>query len=123
MTLFTDADLADFGALAVDLALKDDCEILRETSESTDAGGGSSGSETTFATVKCAVIDSGQSPTEQVMAQQLEGRVIKQILLPRLTAIRKSDILRVSGTRYHIIDSLDPTSYEVLRRVSVWREE
>jgi hypothetical protein len=123
MALVSDTDLASFGDLAEELLLKDSCEILRAGTASTDPGGGGTSSEQVVDTSPCALLDTGLSPGEQLSAEQLESRVIKQVMLPRLRDVRKSDTLRIGGVRYHVIAVSDPTTYEVLRRVSVYREE
>lgn len=123
MALISEEDLATFGELADELLLKDSCEILRSTGTTTDPGGGSTSSEQVVDTSPCALLDTGLSPGEQLSAEQLESRVIKLVMLPRLRDVRKSDTLRINGLRYHVIAVSDPTSYEVLRRVSVYREE
>jgi hypothetical protein len=122
MALLSEEDLASFGELAVELAMKDTCEILRTSTASTDAGGGGTSSEEIADTVPCALLDTGLSPGEQLTAEQLEAKVYKLVLLPRLTNVRESDTLRIVGQRYHVIAVSDPTSYEVIRRVSVYRE-
>jgi hypothetical protein len=122
MTIFTDTDLDDFSALAVDLACKDTCEILREGSHSDDGEGGESNvTWPVFATVKCMLTDEGaQTPTEVVVAERLDGRTLQTVWLPRGTAVLKSDLLRINGQVYHIMD-VSTNSYEVLKPVEVWR--
>jgi uncharacterized protein YabE (DUF348 family) len=122
MTIFTNADLDDFSALATDLALKDDCDILRETSHTDDSEGGESSVVwSTAATVKCMLTDDSQTPTESVVAGRLDGRTLQKVWFPRGTDVRKTDRLRINGTTYHIMDA-STNSYEVLKAVEVWRE-
>lgn len=118
MALFTDADMQDFADLGADLALKDDCEILRETAGSPDPSGGHPTTWPVAATVKCAVVDD-VSPQLQATAQQKARRVPKKILLPRATNVLETDRLRTGGVTYSITGIADPTSYEVFRRVNV----
>jgi len=69
------------------------------------------------------VIDD-QAPRPLIQAQQLVARITKTIMLPRLTAILRTDKIRVNGTDlYTILDLQDPTTYEVVRRVVALREE
>jgi hypothetical protein len=121
MTLFSDADLDGFSALAVELALKDDCDILEEVSTPDGQGGQGEPTDQVVATVKCAVIDASRVE-EYMLAQKVSDKVFETILLPRGTQVSISNRLRVAGQTYHIEGVNDPTTYEVLRRVSVWRE-
>lgn len=123
MALISDTDLASFGDLAEELLLKDTCEILRVGTASTDPGGGGTSQEQVVDTSPCALLDTGLSPGEQLSADQLEAPVTNLVMLPRLRDVRKSDTLRIAGIRYHVVAVKDPTSYEVLRRVEVYREE
>jgi hypothetical protein len=118
MALFTDTDLQAFSDLAQDLALKDTACILREI-RTPIAGGGSVTTWAIVAQPPCMVVDSGQSPTEQAIAQQSVGQIYKRVFFPRLTDVRSTDRLSINGTLYEIIDLFDPTTYEVLRRVEV----
>nr|BBH90141.1 hypothetical protein KTC_48920 [Thermosporothrix sp. COM3]BBH90206.1 hypothetical protein KTC_49570 [Thermosporothrix sp. COM3]BBH90271.1 hypothetical protein KTC_50220 [Thermosporothrix sp. COM3] len=118
MTIISDEDLQAFSDLATELALKDMCDVLRET-RTPDGQGGTEITWTVVATVPCALIDSGQSPQEVVIAERLQGKTLKRLLVPRLTDIRGADRLRINGITYKVIDLYDPTSYEVLRRVAV----
>lgn len=124
MSIFTDSDLQDFSDLATELALKDDCDILEETSSSDDGAGGESNVVwSTAETVKCMLTNqSGRStPTETVVAGRLDGKTLQTIWLPRGTSVAKTNRLRVNGNVYHISD-VNGDSYEVLKPVSVWRE-
>lgn len=124
MALFTDADLDAFGALAESLALKDDCDILRAPLTNDASGGGMTrGAYVVVATVKGALIDGGMSPRRKQIAGQDVANTPKLILLPRQTDVRLLDRLGMLGQVYEIIDLYDPTTYEVLRRVSVTRLE
>lgn len=125
MSIFTDSDLADFGALAIDLAFKDSCEIMRATTVRDDQNGLDSGAWPwpVHETVPCVVIDD-LAPRLSVVAEQTTGRTTKDIMLPRLTDVILTDKLRINGTDlYDIVDLLDPISYEVVRRVVCLRQE
>jgi hypothetical protein len=124
MALFDDNDLQGFSDLVEDLAFKDDCEILEDSAGTPDGGGGRIGiAQNVVDTVKCALIDAGFQPTERLANQKLDGKVQQTVLLPRGTDVKKSHQLRIKGKTYHIIDVKDPTTYEVARFVSVWRED
>lgn len=123
MPIFTDADLQVFADLGTDSALKDTCEILRDNSnDSDDQGGFENISWPVVETVPCAVID-GKQPEDFVQAGKLKSRSYQTILLPRNTNVLESDRLRVNGAAVYQIEGIkDPTSYEIFRRVAVWRE-
>ena len=123
MAIFEDSDLDDFADLAEELALKDDCDILRATEINNLSGGGRTrGGYDVIATVKAALID-GRPPQKRVIAGQNVADLTQKILLRRGTDIRPEDRLGMLGQVYEIIDLDDPTSYEVLRRISVTRLE
>jgi hypothetical protein len=124
MTIFTDADLDAFSDFATDAALKDTCEILREGSHNDDGEGGQENIDwPVFATVKCMLTGetSRSTVTEAVVADRLDGRTLQTVWFPRGTAVLKSDLLRINGQEYHIID-ISTDSYEVLKPISVWRK-
>jgi hypothetical protein len=123
MAIVSDADLDDFAALAVDLACKDSCEILRDDSSDSDGAGGYQNiTWPVVATVACLISDAGRQPTEPIIAAKLDGKTFQTIMLPRGTDVRESDRLRINGTTtYHIID-VSTETYEVLKPVFVWRE-
>lgn len=124
MGIISDADLDGFSDLAVELALKDDCDILRAPLTPNPAGGGQTrGAYAVAATVKAALIDAGSSPRRTTIAEQHVGNTPKIILLPRHTDVRPDDRLAMLGEVYEIIDLYEPTTYEVLRRVGVNRLE
>lgn len=124
MAIFSDADLDDFADLAEDLALKDSCEILSETSSSDDGQGGEENiTWSTTATVPCMVTDAGQAqPTETVVAARLDGKTLQIIWFKRGVAVTPTNRLQVSGQGYHILD-VSTDTYEVLKPVWVWREQ
>jgi hypothetical protein len=126
MAIISDVDLQVFSDLAVDLALKDSCEILRDTStDSDDQGGYENIPWPTVATVACALVDVGAvaSYRPTVEATRLQDRVYQTLLLPRGTGVLVGDRFRInSASTYQSEGIQDPTSYEVLRRVQVWRE-
>lgn len=126
MAIISDAQLDKFSALGEKLALKDSCEILRDSSADSDDRGGYEGiTWPTVATVACMVMDGSGStrPKQFVEADRLKGRITQSILLPRKTDVLESDRIRVNGTdTYQIEEIEEPTSYEVFRRVQVWRE-
>lgn len=130
MAIISDADLQGFSDLAVLLAFKDTCDILRETDGADDGSGGNLPSwPIAYTGIPCLVVDGGRKPAEALLAQRFVGKVMKTISLPRQTDVKGTDRISVTSGNsfntaiYHIIDVEDPTTYEVLRRVSVWREK
>lgn len=123
MTIFDDTDLQNFSDFATDAALKDTCEILQEVSSSDDGEGGEENIErSVVATVKCMLTDefSRSTPSEVVVAERLDGKTLQTVWFPRGTTVLKSNLFRINGVLYHIVDvSID--SYEVLKPVTVWR--
>jgi hypothetical protein len=124
MSIFTDADLDVFAALAEDLALKDTCEQLRDDGGDDDGEGGKENINwPVIATAKCMLTrESVQSvPGESIIADRLDGKTIQRAWFKRgALSLLKTDLLRINGDIYHIID-LDTESYEVLKPVSVWK--
>ncbi len=123
MAILTDSDLQGLADMAADLALKDDCDILRETAQPYDLryvpnSGGHATTWPVHATVKCAVVYSTE-PTLRDGAQQQVRRTPKKILLPRGTDVLETDRLRTGGLEYLITGIQDPTSYEIFRLVNV----
>lgn len=116
MTILTDTDLQDLSDMATELALTDTGYILRETLVD-DGQGGSSRTWPVVFTSWCAVVDILFKPLEPLVAEQVAGEEKKMLLFPRQTAIRGNDRVTVKGTTYRVIEPLDPTTYEVLRRV------
>jgi hypothetical protein len=130
MALFTDTDLQGFSDLAQDLALKDTCDILRETDGADDGSGGNTPTwPAALTAIPCLVVDGGRKPQEQILAMKLVGKVMKTIMLPRQTDVKNTDRISVTSGNslntaiYHVVEPEDPTTYEVLRRVTVWREK
>ena len=120
MTILTDSDLQDLSDMATDLALTDTASILRE-SDVDDGQGGSTRTWITAFTSPCVVVDILFKPIEPLIAEQVEGEVRKMILFPRQTDVHGPDRVVVKGTTYRVVEPLDPTTYEVLRRVVVVR--
>ena len=124
MSIFSDIDLDSFADLAEDLALKDSCEILSETSSSDDGQGGEENiTWSVVATAPCMVTDAGQAqPTETVVAARLDGKTLQIIWLKRGVVVNPTNRLQVNGQGYHILD-VSTDTYEILKPVWVWREQ
>lgn len=130
MAFLTDTDLQGFSDLALDLFMKDTCDIEREPSIATHPDGqGGRVLQSTWTVlntnpVPCAVLDTPKAPRDLIDDTQLISNPIKLIVLPRFTDVKNQDRLRVNGvTVYRVIASQDPTTYEVVRRVYVTRDE
>lgn len=120
MALFTDADLQAFSDLAMDLGGKDTAQILRNMPVQDDQGGGSEDNwQPVGDPVQCMVVDGGNAPMEQAVAQQYIGRTLKKVFLPRNTDVKNTDRMVIAGITYEVAGTFDPTSFEALRRVMV----
>jgi hypothetical protein len=117
MPVITDADLQQIANLAADLALKDDCDILGE-SDTPDPLLGSDTDYIITATVKCMIVDL-KPPQEFYIGNQVVGKSIKKVSMPLGTVILKSNLLRVQGVTYKVIDPLGPSSYAVFSEAIV----
>src|SRR6184192_1079795 len=122
MAILDESDLQDLGDLAIELVCKDTCSILRNTRVRTPSGGYTDTWQPPIATgVPCAIVNSG-APLERVIGQQVVGEITQKCLLPKGQDVLGNDRVLVNGlTTYRVIDLLDPTTYEVLRRVLVER--
>lgn len=116
MTLIASTDLQVLSDMATTLALVETASILRET-DIDDGQGGMTRSWVTQFTSPCAVVDIPFKPAEPVIAEQVVGEVKKMLLFPRRTDVRGNDRVTVGSITYRVIEPLDPTTYEVLRRV------
>lgn len=123
MGIISESDLQELGDLAGELLFNSVCEILTPASSGGDGMGGESATTySTTATVACAVVDDG-SLQGRFIADQFVGNTNKQVLLPRKTAISLNQRIRCDNVTYEVVDVLDPTSYEVIRRVNVATKE
>ena len=116
MTLISVSDLQDLSDMATELALVDTAHVLR-WSQVDDGQGGETLTWVEAFTSPCAVVDILFKPLEPMVAEQVAGEEKKMLLFPRLTSVRGNDRVVVNGTTYRVIEPLDPTTYEVLRRV------
>lgn len=117
MAVLSDATLLKLANKASKLALKDDCDILAE-SDTPDPLAGSDTDYIVTATVKSMVVDY-KPPQEYEIANQVVGKVIKKISMPLGTVMLKSNLLRVKGTIYKVIDPIGPSSYAVFSEAIV----
>ena len=123
--LISTTEMAALTALAATV-FKDTCTIYRlpvGASRTKDGRGGyTDGYQSQATGVPCAVLDDGLGAQELYQLGQLRGRITKTIVLPAGTDVRDKDKLEVNGAVYYeVLDAVDPTSYEVLRRVIVLR--
>jgi hypothetical protein len=103
MAIIDDAFLQDMAALGADLALKDDCEIKRDTSAGTPDGwnSGGNGTLTTIATVKC--MKTVPSPALlQANADRLSTLTIWRVALPLGTDVQEQDVLAIKGESFKV---------------------
>jgi hypothetical protein len=121
MPVLSDAALDRLAGWIVKKVLKDTCEILRKTQVQVASGGFNTTYPVVYSDIPCAVMGGG-SPQESFISGQEVGFIPKMILLPKGQDVLGTDRIRVNGTVvYHVIDPIDPTSYEVVRRVQTRR--
>lgn len=125
MGLFSASEMANLVQLASQV-FTDTCTIWRipaGASRTKDGRGGYTDGFSASATgVPCAVLDDGIGAQEPFQLGQARGRIPKTIALPAFTDIRDKDKIETSaGIYYEVLDAVDPTSYEVIRRVIVLR--
>ena len=120
MPYLSPADVTALGNFVTGYALLDTCSILRKGARVSDGQGGDSNNQfTSVATPPCAVVDDGARATEPYQNAQLRSRVLRILLLPPGTDIRDSDRAQVGNVFYEVLGVLNPTSYEVVRRVVI----
>ena len=117
MPVINDTDLQQIADLAANLALKDDCDILAEV-DTSDPLAGSDTDYLVTSTVKCMIVDE-KMPQEYAIANQVVGKVVKKVSTPLGTTILKSNLLRVKGTIYKVVDAIGPSSYAVFSEAIV----
>jgi len=117
--LITDSEFVALQELAQQ-ALGGACQIERATSIATPSGGriptwANLGSPVPYA------LTLPSTPSERQLADQVAPQTLKVMLLPAGTIVQQeTDRLSLdTGEIYHVIGPSDPTTYEVLRRVSV----
>lgn len=124
MNAISAAELASIG-VDVQVLMDASCDILRATTVD-DGQGGSSESYEMVSTVPCLVVNAS-SPSSQVVAQNLVASVLKDVLMPLDTDVRRTDRLSITSSgitgTFVIIDIYNPASYEVVMRVLAKREE
>jgi hypothetical protein len=120
--ILSDADLTRLSGWVTSRLLKDECDILRPTRVQKPSGGWTE-TDVVVETTRCAVLDEGGvNAAGSLIADQIgSAAVTKRMLLPRGTDIQEDDSVRVAGMTYSVIGSLDPTSFEVCRRVLIRR--
>lgn len=85
-------------------------------------GGQANPSWQTVGTSPCAVVDYRVKADETLFASQLVGREPKTVLMPASTSIKANYRLIIAGVKYHVVEAVDPISYEIIRRVHVVRK-
>lgn len=111
MSIFSDSDLQTFSDLAVDLAMKDTCDIERAV-RVPDGQRGFRETREVVNTVPCFMLNES-TPRLEDIAQQHLARNEFQFYLPLGTVLRQDDWLIYKGNRYEIIDIKAPMSYTV----------
>ena len=116
MTMFDALDIAEFDALIVETS-PDTAVISRDTGPSDDGHGGQTENWATIATVDCGVGSLSNDPTEQMIANALQGSVLVMITVPRGTDVKNNDRLTVGSQVYEVVGTPPARSFESRRRV------
>jgi len=94
--------------------LPDVCVLERKTT-ARDEQGYEVETWATLSTVACRVADSGLSPTERLIADQLRATVSVVVTLPALTAIDEEDRITTGGRTLEAVH-VGVRSNEIIRR-------
>ncbi len=116
MAFFDAADLATFDAIRIS-ASPDTAVISRNTGLTDDGHGGITESWTTVATVICKVASTGNTPTEQEIAGQLQGESLVTVTVPTGTDVQNDDRITIGTTVLEVVGVAPHRSFEVRRRV------
>lgn len=117
MTMFDALDIAEFDALVVESS-PNTAVISRDTGPVDDGHGGQAETWATVATVACGVNSIGNDPTEQMIADALQGSILVAITIPRGTDVKNNDRVTVGSQVYEVLGVAPARSYESRRRVT-----
>lgn len=106
------AIVADLRPLHDDLALPDTCEIVRVTTVP-DGRGGTTTTESTIDTVRCALDVSGQSGNEYVAGSVENVNLPYTITLPYGTDVNEQDTIGVDGRTFAVETVRSGGGYEI----------
>jgi hypothetical protein len=107
--------ISDWMSSGVGSILTDSCAVQRENGSSQWV----TVTSPDMSAVPCAIV--GPAQDEKDVANEVTGAVLKTVLMPRNTDVRSPDRLLINGITYRVYDVKDPSTFEVLRRVTVTR--
>src|SRR6266567_8895743 len=119
MAFLTPTEVQGFADFTTGYFLTDTCDILRSGTTWDTQGGNSSGYSVHQSGVPCCVIS--QSGSMLFSENQEVGKAQFTILLPKGTDVKTDDRIHVGTTYYEVIDPLDPSTYEAVRKVIAQR--
>lgn len=98
MSVLTDAEIAEFRALAEDLGMPDTYDLISRTQVS-DGKGGTTPSETTVESGACSLTAGALNPVERLIADRANYQTPIIVELPMATVATPRHRLVVNGTR------------------------
>lgn len=119
MAIIDDAFIQDMAALVIDIELKDDCQILRDTEGTLDSMGGSPHTYPVNSTVKSAVLNWNPPSQEYYIANQIVGMVTKKVHLPLGTTVLKNDRLVIKSVTYKVVEPIPDGSFDPVTQIIV----
>jgi hypothetical protein len=120
MVFLNTAELQSFADFATGYFMTDTCDILRRGTTTWNAQGGNSSDYAVIQSASpCCVIS--QSGTELFSENQEVGKAMFLIVLPKGTDIKTKDRIHVGTIYYEVIDALDPSTFEIVRKVTAQR--
>lgn len=96
--------------------LPDSGTIYRRDAITSDGMGGFTDEWSASGTVECRISPIGRTPTEQIIAEQLQSVSLWTVTLPAETEIGPADRIQSSGRVLEVVAPL-PRSWELCRRV------
>lgn len=114
--MLSSAELAGLRT-TLDQSLPDTAQVLRLGTVS-DGMGGNTGTWANYGSaVACRVSPAGNSPSERVLADRVQGRQLWVVTLPATTDIGTQDRLAVGTRTFEVMGTSAPRSYELQRRL------
>jgi hypothetical protein len=119
MSFLTSTDLQAFADFATGYFMRDTCDILRKGTTWNAQGGNSADYTAIQSGVPCCAISQGGS--EMFSENQEVGKAMFLIVLPKGTDVKTKDRIHIGTLYYDVINALDPSTFEVVRKVTAQR--